>query len=168
MTIAFAEENPFFKPFDRPYGTAPFNDIKMEHFEPAFEKGMEEHKVEIDKIASNSDAPTFENTIAAMEYSGKTLNRVSSVFFNLLSAESNDEMMEISQRLSPKLSAHSNYINLNEDLFKRVKSIYDERNSICRRRNSNPSTISSSLFKPILLIPIISTTSSALKPSNSP
>lgn len=130
MTIAFAEENPFFKPFDRPYGTAPFNDIKMEHFEPAFEKGMEEHKVEIDKIASNSDAPTFENTIAAMEYSGKTLNRVSSVFFNLLSAESNDEMMEISQRLSPKLSAHSNYINLNEDLFKRVKSIYDERNSL--------------------------------------
>jgi peptidyl-dipeptidase Dcp len=130
MTIAFAEENPFFKPFDRPYGTAPFNDIKMEHFEPAFEKGMEEHKVEIDKIASNSDAPTFANTIAAMEYSGKTLNRVSSVFFNLLSAESNDEMMEISQRLSPKLSAHSNYINLNEDLFKRVKSIYDERNSL--------------------------------------
>lgn len=102
----------------------------MEHFEPAFEKGMEEHKVEIDKIASNSDAPTFANTIAAMEYSGKTLNRVSSVFFNLLSAESNDEMMEISQRLSPKLSAHSNYINLNEDLFKRVKSIYDERNSL--------------------------------------
>ena len=130
MTIASAEENPFFKPFDRPYGTAPFNEIKLEHFEPAFDKGMEEHKSEIDNIASNSAAPTFANTIEAMEYAGDMLTRVSSVFFNLLSAESNDEMMEISQRLSPKLSAHSNYINLNANLFERVKSLYDNRNSL--------------------------------------
>ncbi len=130
MTLASAQENPFFKPFDRPHGTAPFNDIKIEHFEPAFDKGMEEHKLEIDKIASNPSAPTFANTIEAMEYAGEMLTRVSSVFSNLLSAESNDEMMVISQKLSPKLSAHSNYINLNEDLFNRVKVIYNDRNSL--------------------------------------
>lgn len=130
MIITFAAENPFFKPFEGPYGTIPFDDIKLEHFEPAFEKGMEVHKAEIDKIAYNDASPTFANTIEAMEYAGEMLTRVSSVFFNLLSAESNDEMMEISQRLSPKLSAHSNYINLNDALFVRVKKIYDDRNSL--------------------------------------
>lgn len=130
MTIASAEENPFFKPFEGPHATAPFNDIKLEHYEPAFKRGMAEHRSEIDKIASDAAAPTFANTIEAMEYAGAMLTRVSNVFFNLLSAESNDEMMEISQRLSPELSAHSNYINLNENLFERVKSIYDDRNSL--------------------------------------
>lgn len=129
MTIATAEENPFFRPFATPHGTAPFNEIKIEHYEPAFEKAIAEHQAEIDRIASNPDAATFANTIEAMEYSGEMLNRVSSVFFNLLSSESNDEMMAISQRLSPKLSEHSNNINLNEALFKRVKAVYGKRHT---------------------------------------
>lgn len=120
-------ENPFFKPFDTEHGTPPFDLIKTEHFEPAFEEAIKQHQAEIDAITANNEEPTFENTIEAMEYAGEMMSRVSGVFFNLLSAESNDEMMEISQRLSPKLSEHSNNINLNEELFNRVKSIYDNR-----------------------------------------
>ena len=129
MTTAPAQENPFFKPYDTPHATAPFSKIRIEHYEPAFDKAIAEHQSEIDLIAANADAPTFTNTIEAMEHSGEMMNRVSSVFFNLLGTESNDEMMEISQRLSPKLSEHSNNINLNEALFKRVKAVYDARNS---------------------------------------
>lgn len=122
-----AQENPFFKPFNTEHGTPAFNKIKNEHYEPAFEAAIEQHQAEIDAIAANPDAPTFENTIEAMEYAGTMMSRVGNVFFNLLSAESNDEMMEISQLLSPKLSEHSNNINLNEQLFARVKSVYDNR-----------------------------------------
>jgi len=122
-----ADENPFFKPFDTPHGTPPFDKIRIEHYEPAFDEAIRQHKVEIETIAANPFAPTFQNTIAAMEYSGEMLNRVSGVFFNLLSAESNDEMMAISQRVSPKLSEHSNNINLNKKLFERVKAVYDNR-----------------------------------------
>ncbi|SFL47462.1 peptidyl-dipeptidase Dcp [Porphyromonadaceae bacterium KH3CP3RA] len=129
MMTTPAKENPFLKPFATPYGTAPFDLIKIEHYEPAFEKAIEEHQSEIDAIVANPQNPTFSNTIEAIEYSGEMLTRVSSVFFNLLSAESNDEMMEISQRLSPKLSQHSNNINLNEELFKRVKAVYDVRHT---------------------------------------
>lgn len=129
MMTTPAKENPFLKPFATPYGTAPFDLIKIEHYEPAFEKAIEEHQSEIDAIVANPRNPTFSNTIEAIEYSGEMLTRVSSVFFNLLSAESNDEMMEISQRLSPKLSQHSNNISLNEELFKRVKAVYDVRHT---------------------------------------
>lgn len=129
MTTATAEENPFFHPFNTPHGTAPFNEIKITHYEPAFEKAMAVHQTEIGRITANAAAPTFGNTIEAMEYSGEMLSRVSSVFFNLLSSESNDEMMEISQRLSPKLSEHSNNIYLNEALFIRVKAVYDVRHT---------------------------------------
>ena len=122
-----ADENPFFKPYETQYGTPPFDKIKIEHYEPAFDEAIRQHKVEIETIAANPFAPNFANTIAAMEYSGEMLNRVSSAFFNLLSAESNDEMMMISQRLSPKLSEHSNNINLNEKLFARVKAVYNNR-----------------------------------------
>lgn len=127
LTMANAQENPLLKPFETEHGTPPFDKIKTEHFEPAFEQAMKEHAAEIGAIAANPAEPTFLNTIEAMEYSGEMLNRVSSVFFNLMSAESNDEMMEISQRLSPKLSEHSNNINLNEQLFQRVKTVYDNR-----------------------------------------
>lgn len=129
MTTATAEENPFFHPFNTPHGTAPFNEIKITHYEPAFEKAMAVHQTEIGRITANAAAPTFGNTIEAMEYSGEMLSRVSSVFFNLLGSESNDEMMEISQRLSPKLSEHSNNIYLNEALFIRVKAVYDARHT---------------------------------------
>lgn len=130
LATVTAKENPFFKPFTTPHGTPPFDVIKTEHYEPAFEKAMLEHQTEIGAIAANPAAPTFKNTIEALEFAGEMLNRVSSVFFNLNSAESNDEMMEISRRLSPKLSEHSNNINLNEKLFQRVKTVYDNRHSL--------------------------------------
>ncbi len=131
MTIinASAETNPFFSPFDTPYQTAPFQQIRVEHYEPAFEKAMEEQRERVDAIATNPESPTFVNTIEAMEYSGEMMSRVSNVFFNLLSAESNDEMMELSRQLSPRLSEHGNYIYLNEPLFQRVKAVYDTRHS---------------------------------------
>lgn len=127
LATVVAQENPFFKPFATPHGTAPFDKIKTEHYEPAFDRAITEHQAQIDAIATNPEAPTFTNTIEAMEYAGEMLTRVASVFFNLNSAESNDEMMAISQRLSPKLSQHSNNINLNEALFQRVKAVYDTR-----------------------------------------
>jgi peptidyl-dipeptidase Dcp len=129
-TVVAVGSNPFFKPFNGPHETASFDEIKIEHFEPAFEKAIAEHKAEIDAISANTERPTFVNTVEALEYAGEMLSRVSGVFYNLLSSESNDEMMEISQRLSPKMSEHSNYINLNEKLFERVKYVYDNRNEL--------------------------------------
>ncbi len=127
ITTASAQTNPFYAKYDTPHETPPFDKIKTEHFVPAFEKGIEEHQKEIDLIVENAESPTFQNTIEAMEYSGELLDKVSSVFFNLLSAENNDKMMELSQELSPKLSEHGNNINLNEKLFKKVKAIYENR-----------------------------------------
>lgn len=122
--------NPFFKKYNTPHGTAPFDKIKAEHYEPAFERGMTEQVKEIDKIIHNSQTPTFENTVVALEHSGELLSRVASVFFNLNSAETNDEMMEISRRISPKLSEHSNNVSLNEQLFARIKAVYDQKESL--------------------------------------
>lgn len=120
-------QNPFYSTYKTPHGTPPFDKIRNQHYEPAIDKGIQEHKKEIDKIVGRKDAPTFENTILPYEQSGKLLERVAAVFFNLLSAESNDEMLEIAQRVQPKLSDHSNEITLNEDLFQRIKVVYDKR-----------------------------------------
>lgn len=125
-----AANNPFFGKYKTPHETIPFNKIKTAHYEPAFEEGIKQVKQEVDKIANNPAAPTFENTIVALERSGALLERVSSAFFNLLSAESNDEMMEISQRVSPKLSESSNDIILNEKLFARIKSVYEQKDRL--------------------------------------
>lgn len=130
MTINTNAQNPFFSEYKTPHGTPPFDKIKNEHYEPAFEKGIKDHQAEIDLIVNNPEAPTFANTIEAYEKSGELLSNVSSVFFNLLGSESNDEMMDISQRISPKLSEHSNNIGLNEKLFDRVKVIYTKRNDL--------------------------------------
>lgn len=120
-------QNPFFSAYKTPYDTPPFNKIKNEHYEPAIQKGIAEHQAEVNKIVMIRAVPTFENTIVPLEESGKLLSRVTSVFFNLLSSESNDEMMEIAQRIQPKLSEHSNSITLNEGLFQKVKTVYDKR-----------------------------------------
>lgn len=127
ITASNADENPFFKPYNTPYETAPFDKIKTEHYLPAFEKAIAEHQREIDEITFIKQRANFKNTIEALENAGEMLSRVSTVFFNLNSAESNDEMMEISRIVSPKLSEHSNNINLNEMLFERVKVVYNER-----------------------------------------
>ncbi|RHJ95310.1 M3 family metallopeptidase [Parabacteroides bouchesdurhonensis] len=125
-----AINNPFFRTYETPFKTPPFDKIQTEHYEPAFEKGIEELNKEIEEIANNDQPATFANTIVALERSGKLLNNVSNAFFNVLSAEANDEMMEISQRISPKLSESSNNIYLNEKLFIRVKAVYDQKDKL--------------------------------------
>jgi peptidyl-dipeptidase Dcp len=120
--------NPLLSKFNTPLETVPFNKIKTSDYEPAFEEAMKVHNQEIQKIISSKEAPTFWNTIEALEYSGELIAKVSNVFFNLLSAESNDEMMEISRQIQPKLTEHSNNIYLNEILFQKIKTVYEQRN----------------------------------------
>ncbi len=122
--------NPFFETYNTPHQTIPFDKIKIEHYEPAFEKGMVEHDTEIQQIIQNKQAPTFSNTIEALEHSGRLLNNVGNAFFNLLSSESNDEMMDISQCIQPKLTEHENNIMLNAELFARVKAVYEQKESL--------------------------------------
>ncbi|MEM7486131.1 MAG: M3 family metallopeptidase [Bacteroidota bacterium] len=118
--------NPLLQPFDQ----APFEQLKNEHFKPAFLQAIEDAKKEIDEIVKNPDSPTFENTLETLDFSGRQLDRVSSVFFNLNSAETNDEIQKIAQEVSPLLSEFSNDITLNEELFKRIKSVYEKRSEL--------------------------------------
>ncbi len=118
------------KTFDTQYNTAPFSKIKNEDFLPAFKTAIENAKNEIDAIVNNTESPTFQNTIEALDYSGEQLDRISSIFFNLNSAETNDEIQKIAQEVSPLLSEFSNDITLNEELFKRVKAVYDSKDDL--------------------------------------
>ena len=123
-------DNSFFKEWSTPFQTPPFEEIKLEHYLPAFEEGIKLQKAEVDKIINNTEKPTFENTIEAMEKSGKLLTKVSSVFYNLNSANTNDEMQKIAKTVAPMLSKHNDDINLNEKLFAKVKSIYNEKDGL--------------------------------------
>lgn len=125
-------ENPFFnyKNWDTPHGTYPFNEIKAEHYMPAFEEGMRQGLAEIDAITDNPAAPTFENTIEAYEKSGRLLSVVASCFYNLASAETNDELQAIEMELSPKMSEYSSTILLNEKLFERIKAVYAQKDQL--------------------------------------
>jgi Zn-dependent oligopeptidase len=116
--------------FQTKHNTAPFSQIKLDDYKPAFEETIAKAKAEIDEIINNSAAPTFENTIEALDFSGEALDRLSSIFFNLNSAETCDEMQKIAQEVSPLLTAFSNDISLNEDLFKRVKSVYNQKDKL--------------------------------------
>ena len=120
--------------FTTKYNTAPFSQIKNEDFLPAFIKGIELAKAEIDAIVRNPIKPTFENTIEALAFSGDLLDRISSIFFNLNSAETNDEIQKIAQEVSPLLSEFGNDVRLNPDLFARVKTVYEQRDKL----NLNP------------------------------
>ena len=120
--------------FNTKFNTAPFSKIKNEDFLPAFKKGIELAKAEIDSIIRNPIKPTFENTIEALAFSGDVLDRISSIFFNLNSAETSDEIQKIAQEVSPLLSEFGNDVRLNADLFARVKAVYEERETL----NLNP------------------------------
>ena len=121
----------FAKPFtETVHGTAPFSQITNADYEPAIDRGIALARKEIDAIAKNPEASTFENTIVALDRSGEDLDRVLNIFFNLLEADSDDEMMEISMRVTPKLSDYSTSIILNQDLWKRVKAVYDGRDAL--------------------------------------
>jgi len=122
--------NPFLQEYDTPFKIPPFEDIKMQHYKPAFELGMEENLLEINKITSNPEKPSFENTIVELERVGKTLDKVSNVFFNLLSSNTNEDMDDLAMTISPRLSAHGDNILLNKELFERIKSVYSKRASL--------------------------------------
>ena len=119
------DNNPFLTDYPTLHGTVPFHLIKTEHFEPALRQGMERHNEEIAAIVNQPAAPDFANTIVALEKSGGLLNRVSTVFGNLLSAETSDEMQAIAEKMMSLLSEHSNNITLNEKLFARIKTVYE-------------------------------------------
>ena len=116
--------------FKTKHNTAPFTSIKIEDFAPAIAEGIKSTRNEIDGIVNNLEAPTFENTIEALEYAGSTLDRITSIFFNLNSAETNDEMQKIAQEVSPSLTELANDITLNKVLFERIKTVYEQRESL--------------------------------------
>ncbi|SNB44032.1 Oligopeptidase A [Flavobacterium psychrophilum] len=116
--------------FDTKHDTAPFSQIKLEDYKPAFIQNIATAKAEINTIINNPENPTFENTIEALDFSGNALDRLSSIFFNLNSAETSDEMQKIAQEVTPLLTEFSNDITLNEDLFKKIKSVYEQKDSL--------------------------------------
>lgn len=125
-----ANQNPFFEKYNTPYNVPTFDKIKEEHFKPAFLEGIKQQEKEIDAIASHTHKATFENTILAMENSGKLLSEVSTVFFNLSSANTNAEIQKIAQEVSPLMAAHSDNINLNKKLFQKVNSLWQSKNQL--------------------------------------
>jgi len=129
-SATMAAENPFFQASSLQYQAPDFRLISDEHFLPAFERGMAEHLAEIEAIANNPEPASFENTLVAMERSGELLTRVARVFSNLAGTDSNEKRREIQSTMAPKNAAHSDNINLNAQLFQRIKSIYDNRESL--------------------------------------
>ena len=124
------DENPLLSGFRTPYQTPPFDRIKTAHYEPAFDKAIEEARKEITALAASSEEPGFENTIAALDRAGELLDTVSSLFFNLNSACTNEEMQQIAQRVSPRLAEYSNAIYMNPELFQRVKQVYHQKENL--------------------------------------
>jgi peptidyl-dipeptidase Dcp len=124
------EENPFFSEFNTPFGVPPFEEITNAHFVPAIEEGIMLREAEIDAIVNSPEAPTFENTILALEYSGRMLYRVLPVFSNYNSSLTSPELQEIAQEMAPKLSAHSDNISLNPELFARVQAVYEQKDQL--------------------------------------
>lgn len=136
-------QNPFFEKYNTPHGTVPFDKIKAEHYEPALHEGIRRHISEINAITDNPETPTFANTVLAYEKSGELLKRVATVFNNLYSAETNDTLQALAQKLMPIFSEHNNDISLNEKLFERIKTVYD------RKEQSNLTTEQTELLENI-------------------
>ena len=124
------DNNPFFTEFQTEYGVPAFDKIKLEHYEPAFLKGIEEQNQNIKAIIENPEAPTFENTIVALDNSSPILDRVSAIFFNMTDAETTDELTELSIKMAPVLSEHSDNISLNQELFAKVNNVYQQKNDL--------------------------------------
>ncbi len=124
------ETNPFLTEFQTPYGVPPFDQIKLEHYEPAFMKGIDEQKANIQAITSNAEAPTFDNVIVAFDNSSPILDRVGGVFYNLTEAETTDKLTALSMKLAPVMSEHNDNILLNEALFAKIKDVYQQKDSL--------------------------------------
>lgn len=127
---ADAQDNPFLSAYDTPWKVPPFDKIRTEHYMPAFEKGIAEQRAEVEKIRDNAGAPTFDNTIVALETTGDLLTHVSDVFFNLNDAETNDDMQKVAKDVAPMLSQLNDDIYLDPKLFARVKAVYDQRTKL--------------------------------------
>jgi peptidyl-dipeptidase Dcp len=123
-------DNPFFQAFPNKYGIPPFDLIESRHFMPAFEKGIKQQLAEIEVIVNNSEAPTFANTVAALDYSGELLTKVSAVFSNLNITETNSELQQIAREISPILTAHQDNIRMNDRLFRRIQTLYNKRETL--------------------------------------
>ena len=124
------ESNPFFTEFQTEYGVPSFDKIKLEHYEPAFLKGIEEQNQNIEAIIESPEVLTFENTIVALDNSAPILDRVSAIFFNMTDAETTDSLTELSIKLAPVLSEHEDNISLNQALFKRINDVYQQKDSL--------------------------------------
>ena len=122
--------NPLLIKSTLPYGAPQFDKIENQHYIPAFKQAIEEGKAEVDAIVNNTEVPTFKNTIEALEYAGETLNSISHIFYNLLEANTNEEMQNIAEEISPLTTEFSMYVRLNDGLFKRIKSVYEQRESL--------------------------------------
>lgn len=130
ITSCTMNDNPLLEESPLPYGAPQFDRIRAGHYMPAFKAGIKEAKAEIDAIVANPEAPTFENTIEALEFSGRTLNRVAGIFYNILEADATDELQAIAEELSPLMTDYEMYVSLNAQLFERVKSVYEKRESL--------------------------------------
>ena len=124
------QNNPLLSESPLPYGAPQFDKIENRHYLPAFEQAFKEGKQEIDAIVNNPDAPTFQNTIEALEYSGSLVSKVGSIFYNLLEADATDELQEIAEKVAPMETEYSMYISLNDKLFERIKAVYNQRESL--------------------------------------
>ena len=123
-------ENPLLTESQLPYGAPQFDKIRAEHYLPAFRLAISEAKADVDAIVNNPDAPDFPNTIEALEFAGRTLNRVSGIFYNILEADTNDELQRIAEEVSPLMTEYEMYVSLNDKLFERVKSVYAGKDSL--------------------------------------
>lgn len=130
IACSVQQQNPFFSEYDTPHGVPPFDEIRIEHYKPAFEEGMKLQLAAIDGIVSNPEPPTFENTVVALEGSGNLLTKVANVFRGLNSANTNEEMQALAKEMAPLQSKHQDKIRFNEDLFARVETVYGKRDEL--------------------------------------
>ena len=122
-------DNPLLQEWDTPFQTAPFEKIKVEHYMPAFQAAMEEHNKEIQAIIDNAEEPNFDNTIAALDYAGETLSKVAGVFFNMMAANTSEELQKVNEEVGPMMATHSDNVSMNADLFAKIKKVYDAKDS---------------------------------------
>ncbi|MDR1681502.1 MAG: peptidase M3, partial [Prevotellaceae bacterium] len=127
IMTACNNQNPFFTEWTTPYGVPPFDQIKNAHFLPAYEEALAQLQADIDRIAANADAPTFENTIVALDNAGALLAKVNGVFMNVVESDSDPERQAIEETISPKLTKSTDDIYLNAALFARVKVVYEQK-----------------------------------------
>lgn len=135
--------NPLLSDWTTPFDLPPFETIAPEHFEEAFDAAMAEAKADTDRIADQEVAPTFENTIVALETSGKTLTKVARTFFNLTGAHTNEALQKIERDVAPKLAKHSSEMLLNSRLYGRIAALWDQRDSLdLNSEDARPGTVS--------------------------